>query len=312
MYGETCAAPRVGRFLSGLSPHVRGNLVRAVVFQEDRGSIPACTGKPSQTDRYRGRSGVYPRMYGETLSGLSSSRKTGGLSPHVRGNPVKLIGIAADQGSIPACTGKPWRAPWRRRGSTVYPRMYGETAARTIPQRPRKGLSPHVRGNRATWTLPVRHDGSIPACTGKPRQRPGRRAGMGVYPRMYGETNHNQNAAVLVWGLSAGARAQRTIRVYPRMYGETSTRPNGWRVCGGLSPHVRGNHGRRTAPCSAPGSIPACTGKPGSPRAGRNGSEVYPRMYGETGKDAKVRQLEDGLSPHVRGNQAVDGLPAIE
>ena len=86
------------------------------------------------------------------------------------------------------------------------------------------------------------------------------------------------------------------------MYGETGaaslTRASGW----GLSPHVRGNHDRATDQLVPLRSIPACTGKPFGQSRWRQGSAVYPRMYGETRRAEVMMVAASGLSPHVRGN----------
>ena len=72
-------------------------------------SIPACTGKPSFAGLVTGVAGVYPRMYGETIWAVSRRFRSGGLSPHVRGNRQQAILARAAARSIPACTGKPTR-----------------------------------------------------------------------------------------------------------------------------------------------------------------------------------------------------------
>ena len=77
------------------------------------------------------------------------------------------------------------------------------------------------------------------------------------------------------------------------------TAPAGGR---GLSPRVRGNRGQ-TAPFAAgPGSIPACAGEPRGGFRNRGSTRVYPRVCGGTHPAGGFRQLDDGLSPRVRGN----------
>ena len=72
---------------------------------------------------------------------------------------------------------------------TVYPRMYGETAAAAPAVDQPAGLSPHVRGNLSDGNGSGTYSGSIPACTGKPVSMNVCRVLLGVYPRMYGETS---------------------------------------------------------------------------------------------------------------------------
>ena len=145
MYGETAGGSARATGVTGLSPHVRGNRESVMAARAAKGSIPACTGKPTCARRRRPRSPVYPRMYGETQRMRSGCRRRSGLSPHVRGN--RAGGTARRRGlsphvrgnlsrseyrmfqcwSIPACTGKPRRRRPRRGPIRVYPRMYGET-----------------------------------------------------------------------------------------------------------------------------------------------------------------------------------------
>ena len=147
--------------------------------------------------------------------------------------------------------------------------MYGETQDCLPPDFPYMGLSPHVRGNQLRKVETMVLVGSIPACTGKPAVPP-----------------------------TCGAAA----RVYPRMYGETRPAPRRLRRFAGLSPHVRGNLRYGEIGPDRPGSIPACTGKPGWRRRYRSGFRVYPRMYGETSDTQDAPAIMEGLSPHVRGN----------
>ena len=168
-------------------------------------------------------------MYGETCRRTARHPPCAGLSPHVRGNPVRGILLRTPTGSIPACTGKPRIFPSTSPLIQVYPRMYGETPADSKYATGSCGLSPHVRGNPARSRATPATGGSIPACTGKPFQVHIAVSDGGVYPRMYGETAAVRAGPVGVLG---------------------------------LSPHVRGNRRRRGSGRARAGSIPACTGKP--------------------------------------------------
>ena len=149
--------------------------------------------------------------------------------------------------------------------------MYGETSPSPPSRPPSSGLSPHVRGNRLIHPGRDLQSRSIPACTGKPFAHE-----------------------------VAGSRA----RVYPRMYGETNHQPDTASDPYGLSPHVRGNQPEPVPVAEESRSIPACTGKPWLPPATFLSLGVYPRMYGETSTFALSDDRALGLSPHVRGNLA--------
>ena len=114
----------------------------------------------------------------------------------------------------------------------VYPRVYGESVCRGQPDGDVHGLSPRVRGIRLRDEVGQRLRRSIPACTGNPADRIADREGVGVYPRVYGESD----------------------RVVMRVIRDA-----------GLSPRVRGIPGGRDHAGGLSGSIPACTGNPIEP-----------------------------------------------
>ena len=213
MYGETKLPARHGGGGRGLSPHVRGNRTGTPLRGTHRGSIPACTGKPTACRVCRMACGVYPRMYGETIAVPASTLFGMGLSPHVRGNPPPDTAGVLRDGSIPACTGKPRsaRAAWCP--ARVYPRMYGETSCTPSRYAVMAGLSPHVRGNLLEHLRDHPQVWSIPACTGKPPccLDPGMR--IGVYPRMYGETRHKPPLRTAGAGLSPHVRGNLCVKM---------------------------------------------------------------------------------------------------
>ena len=70
----------------GLSPRVRGNPHARYRAALRTWSIPACTGEPALAQCLASHDGVYPRVYGGTMSAFSRSICWKGLSPRVRGN----------------------------------------------------------------------------------------------------------------------------------------------------------------------------------------------------------------------------------
>ena len=151
VYPRTCGGTRPSRIrfqaLRGLSPHVRGNLLTASLRTVPGGSIPARAGEPAANGWCSGPSGVYPRTCGGTEA--TGRRATGrrGLSPHVRGNPGRLIGVKSGMGSIPARAGEPGAAASSIMIAGVYPRTCGGTLLHRLNGQILEGLSPHVRGN---------------------------------------------------------------------------------------------------------------------------------------------------------------------
>ncbi len=135
------------RFRMGLSPRVRGNLIRWLPAGRRVGSIPACAGEPRSRLVVGDTLEVYPRVCGGTASMTSPHSLISGLSPRVRGNPCGRRSPRVPCGSIPACAGEPYRCRDARPKPTVYPRVCGGTSRRELPPPLHTGLSPRVRGN---------------------------------------------------------------------------------------------------------------------------------------------------------------------
>ena len=148
MGGETALALTCSTFGMGLSPRGRGN-------PRDRrrrgglsGSIPAWAGKPHLSERGIEYQSVYPRVGGETTRTLSKWKTRLGLSPRGRGNLNNNTTIYDRKRSIPAWAGKPASRKSIGRGSSVYPRVGGETIDVDPERTYQTGLSPRGRGNR--------------------------------------------------------------------------------------------------------------------------------------------------------------------
>ena len=137
--------------MTGLSPRVRGNLERDKTQDRIDRSIPACAGEPATVVECARMQGVYPRVCGGTGLRQPPTREAGGLSPRVRGNHEGPGPVARRLGSIPACAGEPGNPSRWLKVVEVYPRVCGGTTAVLTPAKLVMGLSPRVRGNRATW-----------------------------------------------------------------------------------------------------------------------------------------------------------------
>ena len=274
---------------------------------------------------------VYPRVYGGTPVGNGRAVAQVGLSPRVRGNRRSSFRCGACGRSIPACTGEPASKARAASPSTVYPRVYGGTVGRTGGPQGYGGLSPRVRGNPTTCSLPPGLPGSIPACTGEPAEVWKYGNLYQVYPRVYGGTHPVQSYLTGRRGLSprvrgnprrfpawfprtrsipacTGEPAPRDVLaghggVYPRVYGGTRDMVSGCSLMRGLSPRVRGNQSHIDVDYAVGRSIPACTGEPQTLEINVNFEKVYPRVYGGTRERAGNVRDYHGLSPRVRGNR---------
>ena len=132
---------------TGLSPRVRGNHVYVLRHDDRTGSIPACAGEPVICLVALPALEVYPRVCGGTVLSKLSSWMINGLSPRVRGNPVRSSWRRTYKWSIPACAGEPLSTTLTALSPTVYPRVCGGTASCQWGPAARYGLSPRVRGN---------------------------------------------------------------------------------------------------------------------------------------------------------------------
>ena len=213
----------------------------------------------------------------------------GGLSPRVRGNPVKRFLDSLVKRSIPACAGEPARQYGMSRITAVYPRVCGGTWPSRTTNAYLWGLSPRVRGNRTARRASSKPTRSIPACAGEPARRAHELTLDAVYPRVCGGTGVAQILDSDGKGLSPRVRGN------PVGFGA-------WRKRSGLSPRVRGNRRGRQRTRSRQRSIPACAGEP-SGMCRRNASgQVYPRVCGGTITSRRWASATAGLSPRVRGN----------
>ena len=329
---ETPPAPAGG---AGLSPRVRGNPLVLAAAADCTGSIPACAGEPFRSRSRQGSRAVYPRVCGGTAPSFLQSASSAGLSPRVRGNLFAAPSGRPSRGSIPACAGEPLKRRGARSAPRVYPRVCGGTRHASLASSQLAGLSPRVRGNRhVTPPLPAAR-GSIPACAGEPAWRRSKRRCEWVYPRVCGGTTDSPATLWRRTGLSPRVRGNPsflwrlrpvrgsipacageppttrrlgcTFRVYPRVCGGTAFAVEGGLVSVGLSPRVRGNRGRRRRAHRGGGSIPACAGEPSETRLRRGREGVYPRVCGGTPRVSVRGFRRGGLSPRVRGNQALGG-----
>ena len=135
---------------AGLSPRVRGNPPALSSPSIYVGSIPAGAGEPASTTPYTRFLWVYPRGCGGTFPTSLYRMPCGGLSPRVRGNLHIERPKFLAEGSIPAGAGEPVLRVRAGRRVQVYPRGCGGTGAPTSRPWPGQGLSPRVRGNRAS------------------------------------------------------------------------------------------------------------------------------------------------------------------
>ncbi len=187
MRGEHTDSEPMGRECTGSSPHARGALVAQPVAGGGDGIIPACAGSTPESWTITACCRDHPRMRGEHVSMRSMNFCCGGSSPHARGAPGGLLGVARGGGIIPACAGSTYG---QARPSTTYedhPRMRGEHPQIEAGPEFTGGSSPHARGALdRVHGLPAA-GGIIPACAGSTAGRAVRKRAVRDHPRMRGE-----------------------------------------------------------------------------------------------------------------------------
>ena len=105
--GEAIAAAWEAETCTGRSPRARGSLPEKAVPSCDRGSIPACAGKPPRRVGDARRSWVDPRVRGEARVRVPIRVRQRGRSPRARGSRPRTLRTNLHFRSIPACAGKP-------------------------------------------------------------------------------------------------------------------------------------------------------------------------------------------------------------
>ena len=275
---------------SGLSPRLRGNLLRQRQARPGQRSIPAPAGEPTPSASGPPWTAVYPRACGGTRGTSAYNDGADGLSPRLRGNHFPVDRYVCAHGSIPAPAGEPVLVQAARPAQGVYPRACGGTRLKVDALLAVPGLSPRLRGNPLETTRSGGHARSIPAPAGEPRRPSLDPSPHAVYPRACGEPR---------WGRACRACG----RVYPRACGGTVLSPLASKLTSGLSPRLRGNHRCQHGRTVELRSIPAPAGEPMSTGWSRKPRAVYPRACGGTAFDRDDIVDAEGLSPRLRGNR---------
>ena len=257
--------------LAGLSPRMRGNQMALVVLETLGGTIPAHAGEPMCRTPATSPSRDYPRACGGTVGREPTVFALQGLSPRMRGNPIRPFRPRPGRGTIPAHAGEPIAASEAIAKRGDYPRACGGTELEAGMRNALKGLSPRMRGNRRQSAVDTFHRGTIPAHAGEPSEQVNPLVPTWDYPRACGGTGR----------LDAHSRARK-----------------------GLSPRMRGNLSVTTWPAPTWGTIPAHAGEPIRAAARASRARDYPRACGGTLIANGFGYKKMGLSPRMRGNRS--------
>ena len=250
-------------------------------------------------------------MCGELPGHSGASSASSGSSPRVRGTPG-------------------FRAP-PRPGRPVHPRVCGELPIRRDFSHTFSGSSPRVRGTLTRGWVDAAHWRFIPACAGNSPARRGIVSARPVHPRVCGELDGGERAALAATGSSPRVRGtqrrtfaadgqrrfipacagnsglagavRRDRPVHPRVCGELSSAPDMEAPPFGSSPRVRGTREGSGGERRGGRFIPACAGnsRP-TPRTTATGP-VHPRVCGELMSADRSSSPYSGSSPRVRGTR---------
>jgi hypothetical protein len=108
--------------------------------------IPACAGSTKVQSKLSHLQKDHPRMCGEHVHTVSTSKNKKGSSPHVRGALNASDKRAWMVRIIPACAGSTLLLLLLSFHLQDHPRMCGEHRTRRTGKAGRQGSSPHVRG----------------------------------------------------------------------------------------------------------------------------------------------------------------------
>ncbi len=202
----------------------------------------------------------------------------------------------------------------------VYPRGCGGTLTGQKSPADSNGLSPRVRGNHIASLSQHANDRSIPAGAGEPRYMVFNLLVQWVYPRGCGGTCDHGPIFPTHAGLSPRVRGNQSLKlchyhngtVYPRGCGGTRMVDSVQDKDRGLSPRVRGNPTPANSTAKDNRSIPAGAGEPAFHHLIMGLIVVYPRGCGGTTLMNAGSDLQQGLSPRVRGNRLVVRFPCRE
>ena len=149
--------------------------------------IPACAGNSCYGGISQHEQPVHPRVCGELAASSTSSFKTHGSSPRVRGTPRNRHDSLLRHRFIPACAGNSPGCARRRPPWSVHPRVCGELEPGAFRPFAVDGSSPRVRGTRYPGRRADRPRRFIPACAGNSLRCHPTGLGPTVHPRVCGE-----------------------------------------------------------------------------------------------------------------------------
>ncbi|OAT45910.1 hypothetical protein M997_2542 [Proteus hauseri ATCC 700826] len=174
--------------------------------------IPVYTGNTDEAKRLFGGRPVYPRVYGEHITGVINVLVSIGLSPCIRGTHYPLLECHEHVRFIPVYTGNTVVSLSQSVNHQVYPRVYGEHIILLHDVVVFFGLSPCIRGTHIPQHFMMVLVRFIPVYTGNTHHQALKPIKPTVYPRVYGEHPPDKRQRDLDNGLSPCIRG--TLIIY--------------------------------------------------------------------------------------------------
>ena len=262
----------------GSSPRVRGER-RASRRDLARGRIiPACAGRTVLPDDIALPTADHPRVCGANAGRVWTYLQPRGSSPRVRGEPGRQGRRVQRrqrvhhhrQRIIPACAGRTSATPSASSTPPDHPRVCGANAALAAALVSLVGSSPRVRGEPNHRNFPRPNFRIIPACAGRTSQQPHGPPPWPDHPRACGANIHRRGRGSVNDGSS------------PRVRGELQS----WFISQITSRIIPARAGRTR--------LRFCRGC---------GRPDHPRACGANDWVREFKEISDGSSPRVRGEQ---------
>ncbi len=291
--------------------------------------IPAPAGNTSTPSASTTTRPVHPRACGEHSTSATSSARSSGSSPRLRGTPNRRRRHRRWRRFIPAPAGN---TPHRRGcfpAAPVHPRACGEHERTKAFRRRKVGSSPRLRGTHGLWQEPHTRRRFIPAPAGNTRDAGRQGRVRAVHPRACGEhwrlpvAGHSaigssprlrgtpvtqaakgefERFIPAPAGNTGGCRSRATARsVHPRACGEHSPRRRQMSGIAGSSPRLRGTHAAGPNGDDGARFIPAPAGNTQAAAKDKSYYPVHPRACGEHTTLATCPFCASGSSPRLRG-----------
>ena len=124
--GKSRSSFSKSQWKAGSPPRMRGKGIVHVLVPEPLGITPACAGKSKNHLVLQRLSGDYPRVCGEKTPDASSTTKSIGSPPRMRGKGLLQVFIPEPFRITPACAGKSWTLWLWPFSSQDHPRVCGE------------------------------------------------------------------------------------------------------------------------------------------------------------------------------------------